>query len=80
MSTLGKPKYNYNDVVSFELEHNGKTYLCTGKVYMVDKYGTLEQNEEAGYDVIVDNFLGGKEPCLVKYIRESSIIDSEENK
>ena len=46
------------------------------KVHIVDKYGTIEQNEEPSYDIMVDNFLGGKEPCLVKYIRESSIIDS----
>lgn len=72
---MNKPKYNYDDVVSFELEHNDKTYLCTGKVYIVDKYGTIEQNEEPSYDIMVDNFLGGKEPCLVKHIRESSIED-----
>lgn len=77
---MNKPKYNYNDIVSFELEYNDKTYLCTGKVYIVDKYGTIEQSEEPSYDIMVDNFLGSKEPCLVKHIRESSIIDSEENK
>ena len=72
---MNKPKYNYDDVVSFELEHNGKIYLCTGKVYIVDKYGTVEQSEEPSYDIMVYNFLGGKEPCLVKHIRESSIED-----
>ena len=72
---MNKPKYNYNDVVSFELEHNDKTYLCTGKVYIVDKYGTIEQNVEPRYDIMVDNFLDSKEPCLVKHIRESSIIE-----
>ena len=70
------PKYIYDDVVRFELEYNGNTYLCTGKVYIVDRYGTIEQNEEPSYDIMVENFLGGKDSCLVKHIRESSIIDN----
>lgn len=73
---MKKPKHKYGDIVSFELDHNNKTYLCTGSVYIVDRYGTIEQNIEPSYDVMVENFLDSKEPCLVKHIRESSIIDN----
>lgn len=73
MSTLGKPKFTYDDVVSFELEHNDKTYTCVGKVYIIDHYGTLEQNKEPSYDIMVEDFLGGGQPCLVKHIRESEV-------
>ena len=72
---MKEPKYKYGDIVNFESYHNNKIYLCTGSVYIVDRYGTIEQNIEPSYDVMVENFLDSKEPCLVKHIRESSIID-----
>jgi len=73
MSTLGKPKFTYNDVVNFELEHNDKTYTCVGKVYIVDKWGCCGIDDEPCYDVMVEDFLGDGQPCLVKHIRESDV-------
>ena len=70
------PKYNYGDMVSFELDFQGKTHICTGSVFIIDEYGTIEQNEEPSYDVMVDNCLGSGDRILVKHIRESSIIDN----
>ena len=66
---IGKPLYKRDDIVSFDLE--GET--CTGKIYIVDAYGTVGQNEEPSYDVMVENFRDSGNPCLVKHIRESAL-------
>lgn len=57
------------DKVSFNL--GDKEYI--GEVFIVDRYGTFEQNEEPSYDIMVDNFNG--EQCLIKHVRQSSIIN-----
>lgn len=59
--------FTRGDKVSFTLE--GKEY--TGEVYIVDRYGTFEQNEEPSYDVMVEDYNGSK--CLVKHLRQSSV-------
>ena len=64
--TMKKPDYNVDDLVTFDAAGDKKT----GKVYIVDAYGTFEQNEEPSYDVMVE-----EENCLYKHIRESLIID-----
>lgn len=62
---LGKPKYNYKDIVRFKY----KDTELTGQVYIIDKYGTFEQNEETSYDVMVEGQFRG----LHKHIRESEL-------
>ena len=66
---IGNPLYKRYDTVSFDLD--GKTY--TGTVYIVDAYGTIEQNEEPSYDVLVEDFRDSGKPCLVKHLRESAL-------
>jgi len=67
------PKYDYNDVVSFKIkDENDLEHILTGKVYIIDRYGTFEQHEEVSYDIMVDDFIDGI-PCLIKHIRESNI-------
>lgn len=61
---LGKPKYNYGDKVSFEIE--GKTIV--GEVYIIDAYGTFFQNKEVSYDIMVPSI--DKQECLYKHITE----------
>lgn len=61
-----EPDYKLNDVVSFMCNDEKKT----GKVYIVDRYGTFEQDEEPSYDVLVES-----ENCLYKHIRESWIVE-----
>lgn len=72
---IGNPKYTYDDEVSFVIEDKDNTYTLTGKVYIIDSYGTFEQNDEPSYDVMVNE---GEYPiiypCLFKHIRESQII------
>lgn len=61
---LGKPLYSRGQSVEFE--SNGKT--VKGKIEIIDKYGTFEQNEEVSYDIYSE-----EENMLYKHIRESWI-------
>lgn len=70
-STVVKVKYNYGDLVAFRF--NGKTLV--GQIYIIDRYGTFEQNEEPSYDIMVENYNGTNEPCLIKHVRQSKCID-----
>ena len=72
---IGKPKYKYNDVVSFKIKDNDTEYTLTGYVYVIDKYGTFFDNTDVSYDIMV--YTGEYSidyPCLFKHIRESQII------
>ena len=67
---LGRPKFKYNDEVQFEF--NGSKF--SGRIYIVDAFGTFEQNNEVSYDIMVEHYPdinGG--PCLVKHILETSV-------
>ena len=70
---IGKPVFKRDDVVGFYIKPYGedKKIFCKGKVVIVDKYGTFEQNKEPSYDIMVENFNNSGEPCLVKHIVES---------
>lgn len=71
---LGYPKYKVDDTVYFNfVDKNGNTIKLTGKVYIVDAYGTFEQNEEPSYDIMAYDFNG--QNCLFKHIRESGLLD-----
>lgn len=59
-----KTKYNYGDVVKFEI--NGEVKI--GEIYIIDSNGTFFQREEPSYDIMVED-----EECLYKHIRESLI-------
>ena len=63
-----EPEYSLGDIVTFKFDGNSKT----GYVYVVDAYGTFEQDEEPSYDIMVEN-----ENCLYKHIRESGISKKE---
>lgn len=78
---IGKPKYKYEDTVGFWLKPYGETgqKFFVGKVYIVDAYGTFEQNEEPSYDIMVEDFNGTGQPCLVKHVRESECVETESN-
>ena len=67
-TVLGKPKYKYNDQVSFKWNETIKT----GRIHIVDSYGTFFQTEEPSYDVMVED----GEPCLYKHIPESYILSN----
>lgn len=68
---IGKPKYKRGDRVSFSIMYENKTYNLEGEVYIVDAYGTFEQDEEPSYDIMVDDWFGQR--CLFKHFKESSL-------
>lgn len=59
----GKPKYNLNNLVKFEIDGEIKE----GTVYIIDEYGTFEDDSDVSYDILVKN---EKENCLYKHINE----------
>lgn len=61
----GHPKYQYGNLVKFEL--NGE--IKEGTVYIIDKYGTFEDDSDVSYDILV-----GNENCLYKHINEKYIL------
>lgn len=71
---LGKPKYKLDDKVKFDIKGD-KNYTLFGTIYIVDAYGTFEQNEEVSYDILVKSgdFPDVGYPCLFKHIRESEV-------
>ena len=73
---IGKPKYTYDDEVEFEIKENDEIITLTGIIYIVDAYGTFDQNEEPSYDIMVEHsphFEGDR--CLYKHIRERFVIN-----
>lgn len=74
---LGKPKYKYEDKVGFWLIPYKETEkkFFVGKVYIIDAYGTFEQNKEPSYDIMVEDFNETGRPALVKHVRESECVD-----
>lgn len=71
---IGKPIFKYEDQVGFYLKPYGEAEkkFFVGKVYIIDAYGTFEQNEEPSYDIMVEDYNGTGRPCLVKHVRQSS--------
>lgn len=64
---IPEPKYDYGDIVSFTVDGR----RVSGEVYIIDRYGTFEQNEEPSYDVMVCE---GDARILFKHVRQSLII------
>lgn len=64
---IPEPKYDYGDTVSFMSNNR----IVSGEVYIIDRYGTFEQNEEPSYDIMVGE---GDNRILYKHIRQSWLI------
>ena len=67
----GKPVYQHGDIVTFFTFRKEKK---TGKITVIDAYGTFEQKEEPSYDIHV-----AEDRCLYKHILESEIIGRTDN-
>ena len=65
---LGKPKYKYGDVVTFDCE--GK--IQTGSIAIIDAYGTFFYTEDVSYDIMGTR--NGRR-CLYKHIPEPLVIE-----
>ena len=75
---IGKPKYKVSDKVKFKIKREDKEYELVGEVYIIDKYGTFEDNSDVSYDIMVDKCPWNNEPCLFKHFVESSIEKIDE--
>lgn len=62
---LGNPKFAEGNNVRFKLADGVERH---GFIYIVDKFGTLEQNIDVSYDIMVDS-----ENCLYKHIIEKYV-------
>ena len=73
LGKVGAPKYKIGDKTGFYIRpYNAEEEVFyIGTVEIVDSYGTIEQNVEPSYDILVENF-NENGPCLVKHIRESN--------
>lgn len=75
---VGKPKYKKNDIVSFKIRRDNQEYTLTGEVYIVDRWGTFEDDSDASYDIMVkESNFPVQHPCLFKHIGEASVFDPE---
>lgn len=71
---IGKPKFKRDDKVKFNISYKDKNYILFGTIYIIDAYGTFEQNEEVSYDIMVEEGDFPTEfPCLFKHVRESKV-------
>lgn len=69
---IGKPKYKLGDRVKFDID--GRRYH--GNIYIIDAYGTFEDESDVSYDIMVDDWGDYyNEECLFKHINERMIID-----
>ena len=66
---IGHPKYNYGDKVKFTLDNI--TY--SGTIYIIDRFGTFEDNSDVSYDIMVEDWGPKHEECLFKHITESLV-------
>lgn len=70
---IGKPKFKLGELVNFKLGR--KVY--SGKIYIIDSYGTFEDDSDVSYDIMVNGFFKEGEDCLVKHINEKLIIEAK---
>lgn len=64
---LGKPKYHENDLVEFKFFKDKPNKV--GIVYIVDKWGTLSDDSDVSYDILVK-----EENMLYKHISERYVV------
>ena len=60
--------FDLYDVVKFDMRFGNDMLHLEGYIFVIDKYGTFEQDKEPSYDVYVANL-----NCLFKHMRHSSL-------
>lgn len=63
---IGKPKYNYGDIVKFKYRNDTKT----GVIAIIDYYGTFYNDKDVSYDI-----LNKDENILYKHFEEKYVIE-----
>lgn len=61
---IGHPKFKIDEKVKFDFDGQEKV----GKVYIVDKFGTFEDNTDVSYDILVE-----EENMLYKHFNEKYV-------
>lgn len=61
---VGNPKYKIGDNVSFTLGN----VIKQGEIYIVDKYGTFEDDSDVSYDIFVKS-----DNVLYKHVKETML-------
>jgi len=63
---IGQPKFKEGDKVKFIIDNQE----LVGEVYIIDAYGTFEDDSDVSYDVMVKDNLCD---CLYKHITEKGL-------
>ena len=63
---LGKPKYNYGDIVKFKFNDDVKE----GIIAIIDRWGTFEDDSDVSYDI-----MNKEENILYKHFGEKFVIE-----
>ena len=61
---IGQPKFKYGDNVKFNFNND----IIEGIVYIVDKYGTFEDDSDVSYDIYVK-----ENNILYKHVNEKLV-------
>lgn len=69
---IGQPKFKHEDQVSFRFTAGGEEKTLAGVIYVVDAFGTIEQQEEPSYDI--EALVEGR-AVLFKHIPESDVTE-----
>lgn len=77
---MKEPKYEYGDIVTFSIQMPGNDFEThfEGYVYIIDRYGTFEQNEEPSYDIFVpymNTLFKHFREHLVEFVRKPTDVD-----
>lgn len=77
----GRPLYRRGQRVGFNqvLSDAEEPTTMRGTVFIVDPRGTFEQNTEASYDIMVEDFPEAGQQCLFKHLVESTVFPLEED-
>lgn len=66
---IGHPKFKVDEKVKFDFDGQEKV----GTVYIVDKFGTFEDNTDVSYDILVE-----EENMLYKHFNEKYVTKYED--
>ena len=75
---LGKPKYKVGEEVCF-IWGKDKNQEAKGRIYIIDAYGTWEQQKEVSYDILGSKSEEPNKRILFKHIKESEIVSIKKN-
>lgn len=65
---LGKPKFKHGDLVQFDVKFPEETRTIKGYIYIIDEYGTFQDNTDVSYDIMDE-----EEKCLYKHVSEKFV-------